>query len=356
MLAGKRVLVTGAGGSIGAELVRQVLAYEPSTLVLLDHSELALFEIHSELQSRVGQGTLLVPILADVRDEARLVPVFAQHQPEVVLHAAAYKHVHLVEANPFSAIMNNVAGTLNLLEAASSAGTQRFVFVSTDKAVNPAGVMGATKRLGELLVTAFAAKGHGTWCSVRFGNVLGSSGSLVPTLTRQIAAGEPVTITHPDMERYFMLIPEAVALVLRAATLVESGAIAILRMGEPMRIVDIARSLIALMGRTEEEIPIVFTGVRPGEKLREELYLRGDEAVTEDPDVLVLPTSERQKLDGRGLVAEARRLVALAAVNDPRAISLLAALTGLRTNIAVQWDEDTDGSVGSTPNLPTPVH
>jgi FlaA1/EpsC-like NDP-sugar epimerase len=329
MVRGRCVLVTGAGGSIGSELVRQIVAYEPATLLLIEHSELALFQIHSELQGRMDSNVAVLPVLLDIRDKDRLEALFRKYRPHLVLHAAAYKHVHLVEGNAYSAILNNVGGTLNLVQAAEASGTERLVMISTDKAVNPGGVMGATKRVGERLVAAIGQGRGKRYCSVRFGNVLGSSGSLIPTLMKQVEAGAPVSVTHPDMERYFMLIPEAVSLVLRAATLVEPGAIALLRMGEPVKIVDIVRSLLALTGRTEEQCPIVFTGVRPGEKLREELYLKGDEIVTEDPDVLVLPhAAEAQAEEPDGFLALAGSLVAMAQDEDPRALELLRRLSG----------------------------
>jgi FlaA1/EpsC-like NDP-sugar epimerase len=336
MVRGRCVLVTGAGGSIGSELVRQILTHEPATLLLVEHSEFALFQIHSEIQSRADQNTAVVPLLLDVRDRARIFSIFEQYRPQLVVHAAAYKHVHLVESNPIAAILNNVAGTLNVLEAADLVATERFVLISTDKAVNPGGIMGATKRVCERIVTAVGLLRKRNYCSVRFGNVLGSSGSLIPTLMKQIEAGAPVSVTHPEMERYFMLIPEAVSLVLRAATLVDPGAIAILRMGEPVKIVDLVKSLIALTGRTEETSPIVFTGPRPGEKLREELYLQGDELLTEDPDVLVLPRNE----DGgsaahESVLATVRTLVDLAESNDPRTLALLRQLSGLKVSTHV---------------------
>lgn len=289
-IRGRTVLVTGAGGSIGSELCRQLLECEPASMLLLDHSEFALYRLESELRARFGERANLVPLLADLKSASQVEDVFRKHGPQVVFHAAAYKHVPLVEANALAAITNNVGGTWNLLQASDRYPVDIFVLVSTDKAVNPVGVMGATKRVCELLVAAAGWRSGRRYSAVRFGNVLGSSGSLVPHIEKQIEAGEPVTVTHAEMERFFMLIPEAVSLVLRAACLAEPGDIAILRMGDPVKIVDIARSLIALKGYTEEQIPIVFTGVRPGEKLREELYLRGDELVTEDPDVVILPT------------------------------------------------------------------
>jgi FlaA1/EpsC-like NDP-sugar epimerase len=292
LLEGRRVLITGAGGSIGSELARQIFRCNPSRLLLMDHSEFNLFEIDRELRTS-NDMELIVPLLVDIKDKTALEAAMKEFNPEVVFHAAAYKHVHLVEANPNSAILNNILGTRNLLELCEKHGVQGFVMISTDKAVNPAGVMGATKRACELLVTDVGERTGKRYCSVRFGNVLGSSGSLIPLLQKQITNGEPVTVTHPDMTRYFMLIPEAVALVLKAATMAKPGDITLLRMGEPVKIVEIARSLITLMGKTEEESPIVFTGIRPGEKMFEELYITGNEINTEHPDVLIVPGGDR---------------------------------------------------------------
>lgn len=289
----RRVLVTGAGGSIGSELVRQVYALDPSLLLLVDHSELNLYQIDHEVRLSPNDTSLIVPLLVDIKDKNLLAGVFREYQPEIVFHAAAYKHVHLVEGNPFPAILNNVRGTQNLLELSEQSGVDIFVLISTDKAVRPAGIMGATKRVCELLVADAGERSGRRYSAVRFGNVLGSSGSLIPLLQRQIENGEPLTITHKDMTRYFMLIPEAVSLVLRAATLAKPGDITLLKMGEPVKIVEIARSLLALMGKTEEQSPIVFTGLRPGEKIFEELYISGDELQTQDPDILVLPRGDR---------------------------------------------------------------
>jgi len=296
LIRNHRVLVTGAGGSIGSELARQILSFSPSGLVLLDHSEFNLYQIDQELREVASERSVVVPLLADVKDRATLANVFREHAPEVIFHAAAYKHVHLVEENPFSSILNNVLGTRNLLELSTEFDVKAFVLISTDKAVNPAGVMGATKRICELLVTDAGQRTGLRYCSVRFGNVLGSSGSLIPKLRQQLDNGEPLTITHKDMTRYFMLIPEAVALVLKAATIANPGDITVLRMGEPLKIVDVAKSLVALMGKSPDEVPIVYTGLRPGEKLCEELYLCGNEMKTDDPDILVLPRGDATTL------------------------------------------------------------
>ena len=292
LVRGKTVLVTGAGGSIGSELTRQIYQYGPSRLLLMDHSEFGLYQIDHELRVAPVEESVIVPLLLDLRDRDLLQTVVRQYQPEIIFHAAAYKHVHLTEANPYSAMINNIEGTKNVLEVAEELGVQRFVLISSDKAVNPAGIMGATKRVCELMVDEVGRRTGRAFCAVRFGNVLGSSGSLIPLLQKQILNGEPVTLTHPDMARYFMLIPEAVALVLKAATLSSPGDILILRMGEPIKISEIARSLITLLGRNPDEIPVVFTGTRPGEKLVEELYLSGSEIKTSDPDVFILPRTD----------------------------------------------------------------
>lgn len=292
MIQGKRILVTGAGGSIGSEISRQVLDHDPSRLLLLDHSELSLYEIDKELRLSAADTSRVVPLLIDLKDFETLKHTLKEYSPQVIIHAAAYKHVHLVESNPFSSILNNIASTKNLLDISEELDIDAFVLISTDKAVNPAGIMGATKRVCEMLVTLAGHKKNKNYCSVRFGNVLGSSGSLVPLLKNQIKEGGPVTVTHKDMTRYFMLIPEAVSLVLKAATISQPGDISVLKMGDHVKILDIARSMIALSGKTEEEIPIIFTGLRPGEKLYEELYLRGNEIITEHPDILTIPSGD----------------------------------------------------------------
>lgn len=353
LIRGRRVLITGAGGTIGSELARQIIDYFPGSLLLLDHSEFNLYKIDQELKNHPQGKEILFPLLADVKDRNVMSQIFRDHAPEVVFHAAAYKHVHLVEQNPFSAILNNVQGTMCLLEFCKAFQVESFVLVSTDKAVNPAGVMGATKRVCELLVAAAGQATGKKYCAVRFGNVLGSSGSLIPLLQEQITNGEPVTITHPDMTRYFMLIPEAVSLVLKAATIAEPGYIMLLRMGEPLRIVDVARSLIILMGKTEMEIPIIYTGIRPGEKLFEELFICGNEINTEHPDILIVP-----KGDGDTLLQDAslpefesrvHRLIAYAFANDAEALVLLK--TMVRNNRAASLSETPDVQIASTGEL-----
>jgi FlaA1/EpsC-like NDP-sugar epimerase len=276
-LTGKSILVTGAGGSIGSELCRQIIRFSPARLVFLEQSEFALYSIEQEF---VGQPVICV--VGDVKDASRLEAVFAEHKPDVVFHAAAYKHVPLMEcANAWQAVRNNVQGTLNVARAALVSGASEFVLISTDKAVNPTNVMGASKRLAEMVCQAVQARCLATrFVMVRFGNVLGSSGSVIPRFRQQIAAGGPVTVTHPDIIRYFMLIPEAAQLVLQAGLIAsrqqEGGQVFVLDMGEPVKIVDLARDLIRLSGFTEEEIRIEFTGLRPGEKLYEELLADGE--------------------------------------------------------------------------------
>lgn len=277
MLKGKRVLITGAGGSIGSELCRQVLQCQPAEMVLLGHGENSIFAIYHELL-RLNERVRLTPIIADVRFGERLRAIFKQYRPEVVFHAAAHKHVPLMEVNPGEAVTNNVLGTRNLLAAAQAAGVQQFVMISTDKAVNPTSIMGGSKRVAELLVHQAAVQTGKPYVAVRFGNVLGSRGSVVLTFKQQIAAGGPVTVTHPEMKRYFMTIPEAVQLVLQAATIGQGGEVFVLDMGEPVKIVDLARDLIELSGlRVGRDIDIVFTGMRPGEKLFEELFIPGED-------------------------------------------------------------------------------
>jgi FlaA1/EpsC-like NDP-sugar epimerase len=292
LVKGKRVLVTGAGGSIGSELCRQIFQHQPSQLLLLDNAELHLYQIDQELRRPTDELGPIVPLLCDVRDDNQLARIFAKYSPQIVFHAAAFKHVHLVEGNPHSAILNNIEGTYRLVRHCLASDVENFVLISTDKAVNPVGIMGMTKRVCEMIVTAAGREYGRPYCSVRFGNVLGSSGSFVPLMQKQIEEGGPITVTHPEMQRYLMLIPEAVSLVLNAATLGSPGDILILRMGNPIRILDLAQTLITLYGKTEKEIPIIFTGSRPGEKLVEELYLSGNEANTDNPDILILPKGD----------------------------------------------------------------
>ena len=280
VLHGKTVLITGAGGSIGSELCRQVARYQPARLVLVELSEFNLYTIEQELTHRFP-GLELVRLICDVKDLAGLQRIFAAWQPHVVFHAAAYKHVPLMEEhNAASAVRNNTMGTWHAALAAAQSGAERFVLISTDKAVNPTNVMGATKRAAEMVVSSLAADHPATrFMAVRFGNVLGSSGSVIPKFKEQIARGGPITVTHPDIIRYFMTIPEAARLVIQAAAIGESGQVLVLDMGDPVKIVDLARDMIKLSGHSVDDIRIVFTGLRPGEKLYEELLADADATI-----------------------------------------------------------------------------
>jgi FlaA1/EpsC-like NDP-sugar epimerase len=273
------VLVTGAGGSIGSELCRQLAAFDPKRIVLVEQAENALWAIHRELEASLDGSIDLVPAVADVTDADRIRRLFLLHRPSVVFHAAAHKHVPMMEWNPGEAIKNNVLGTKVVADAAAQHGTRRFVMISTDKAVNPTSIMGATKRIAERYVQHLAHETGRPFVSVRFGNVLGSSGSVIPVFEEQIARGGPVTVTHPDMVRFFMTIPEASQLVLQAGALGEAGEVFVLDMGEPVKIVDLARDLIRLSGfEPDADIAIEYTGVRPGEKMYEEIALTGENA------------------------------------------------------------------------------
>ena len=272
VLAGKTVLVTGAGGSIGSELCRQVARFGPARLVLFEQSELALYTLEQWFAQHMP-GVVLVTLAGDVKDAERLDEVFGEWRPQVVFHAAAYKHVPLMEVgNAWQAVRNNALGTLRVAECAVRWGAGRFVLISTDKAVNPGNVMGASKRLAEMVCAALDRQGGSMqFATVRFGNVLGSAGSVIPKFQEQIARGGPVTVTHPEITRYFMSMPEAAQLVLQAAAMGKGGEIFVLEMGEPVKIVDLARRMIQLGGHPEGQVRIEFTGLRPGEKLREEL-------------------------------------------------------------------------------------
>jgi FlaA1/EpsC-like NDP-sugar epimerase len=270
-LAGKRVMVTGAGGSIGSEICRQTMKFLPQRMLLVERAENNLFEIDRELRHR-WLGADIRPYLADICDAERIAQVFEAEQPQVVFHCAAHKHVPMMESNACEAIKNNVFGTQIVADTAARFEVDAFVMVSTDKAVNPTSVMGATKRVAELYVQSRSDSCHTRFVAVRFGNVLGSSGSVIPIFQKQIESGGPVTVTHPDMKRYFMTIPEASQLVMQAGAIGQGGEIFVLDMGEPIRILDLARELIARSGlRVGDDIEIQFTGVRPGEKLYEEL-------------------------------------------------------------------------------------
>ena len=276
-LRGKRILVAGAGGSIGSEICRQVSSFRPKELIILGHGENSIYQLNMELLGKYAEHFRITPVIADVQDRKRIFEVMEKYRPDVVYHAAAHKHVPLMEINPREAVKNNILGTRNVAEAANHAKVKTFVMISTDKAVNPPNIMGATKRLCEMIVQDMATKSDSTkYVAVRFGNVLGSRGSVIPLFKKQIAKGGPITVTHPDIVRYFMTIPEAAQLVIQAGSLARGGEIFVLDMGKPVRIVDLAKNLIRLSGYSEDDIEIKFTGLRPGEKMYEELLNEGE--------------------------------------------------------------------------------
>lgn len=318
-LGGQVVLVSGAGGSIGRELCRQIARWGPSELILLGHGENSIFETVLELRESFS-SLQIHPVIADVRDFPRLQTVFERYRPSVVFHAAAHKHVPMMEINVEEAVTNNILGTLNVVKASLAHGVERLVMISTDKAVRPVNVMGATKRIAEQIVLDAADRTGRAYCVVRFGNVLGSRGSVVPLFKRQIARGGPVTITHPDMRRYFMTIPEAVYLVLQAAGMGKGGETFVLNMGQQIRILDLAEDLIRLSGlEPGRDIEIVFTGIRPGEKLSEELWDEGQTiSPTTHPDIYQV--EEQQILRGESLQTTVQELYRLAQEGDAQSI------------------------------------
>jgi FlaA1/EpsC-like NDP-sugar epimerase len=341
---GRVVLVTGAGGSIGSELCRQICNYGPRRLLLVERAENNLFHIHRELAAAHSQLEI-VPVLADVANRPRMQALFEKHRPELVLHAAAYKHVPMVEWNVEQAIINNVTGSMVVAKLAAEFEADGFVMVSTDKAVRPTSVMGASKRAAEIYVQSLASEGTNTrFVTVRFGNVLGSAGSVVPIFKDQIAKGGPVTVTHPDMTRYFMTVPEACELILQAGTMGQGGEIFILDMGDPVKIVDLAKDLIRLSGlRPDEDIEIVFTGIRPGEKLYEELSTEAELDTTTHPSIMV-ERSAPQVLHTVAPQFEALRLAALE--QDERAV---------RDQLRELIPEFAGGSHGVKHGRPTPL-
>jgi FlaA1/EpsC-like NDP-sugar epimerase len=270
-ITGKTVLVTGAGGSIGSEICRQICRFSPKKLVLVGHGENSIYLIDMELRNSSLPSVEVIPVIGDIQDRARMFDVMEEHRPDVVYHAAAHKHVPLMEYNPRESVKNNVFGTKNVAEAADTFGVDTFVLISSDKAVNPTNVMGSTKRIAEMVIQQLSKTSNTKFVAVRFGNVLGSRGSVIPLFKKQILAGGPVTVTHPDMTRYFMTIPEASRLVIQAGSLARGGEIFVLDMGEPVKIVDLAVNLIKLSGYSVEEIGINYSGIRPGEKMYEEL-------------------------------------------------------------------------------------
>jgi FlaA1/EpsC-like NDP-sugar epimerase len=343
----RRILITGAGGSIGSELARQCLKYQAKELLLLDSSEFSLFEIHRELEAALQHhpDVCVVPLLGDVKSSEQMAEIFLRHKIDIVFHAAAYKHVRMVQENPKIGILNNVKGTIALAEAAKKAGVPRFVLISTDKAVRPTSVMGATKRLAEMVVQALASqpKYQTLFCMVRFGNVLGSNGSVVPIFKKQIAMGGPVTVTHPEVSRYFMAIPEAAELVLQAAGLAKSGEVMVLDMGEPVKIAKLARSMIELAGHTvkseetpDGEIEVRFTGLKEGEKLYEELEIGNELSPTEHKRIL---SSKEFYLSWPQLKVQLDKMDALLeAGQTQKAVALLMELAGRSDQGAVQQE------------------
>ena len=277
LVKGGCVMVTGAGGSIGSEICRQLREFDPATLILLGHGENSVFAIARELGERKRKDRQIHAIIADVRDRRRMEQIFARHRPSIVFHAAAHKHVALMQDNLADAITNNILGTRNLVDLCERYDVERFVMISSDKAVNPTSVMGVTKRIAELVVMGASQRGRGRFITVRFGNVLGSRGSVIPIFERQISQGGPITVTHPDVRRYFMTIPEAVQLVLQAGTMGHGGEVFVLDMGEQIRIADLARDMLRLHGLKEGvDVEINYTGLVPGEKMYEELFYEGD--------------------------------------------------------------------------------
>ena len=316
----KTVLVTGAGGSIGSEICRQILPFQPAKLLLLGHGENSIFKVNQELQGSAKLGnTALIPIITDIQDREKIGHLFQAHQPEIVFHAAAHKHVPLMELNPEEAVKNNILGTRNLVDAAHNARVERFVMISTDKAVNPTSVMGASKRVSEMILKCYARRSQTRFVAVRFGNVLGSRGSVIPMFKEQIEKGGPITITHPKMIRYFMTIPEASKLVIQAGAYGKGGEVFILDMGEPVRIVDLAEDLIRLAGlEVGRDIEIKFTGIRPGEKLYEEL-LTASEGITATRNSKIF-IAKPEEVDEQALMAMVEKLEMAARVGKPRNI------------------------------------
>jgi FlaA1/EpsC-like NDP-sugar epimerase len=306
---GKRILVTGAGGSIGSELCRQLCTYWPKELILIDKDENSIFEIDNELQGS-ARGLRVTPIISNIKNEKRLETIFANFKPEVIFHAAAHKHVPLMEFNVSEAVINNVQGTLNVARLADRYGVETFIFISSDKAVNPTSVMGATKKVGEVIIQDIAAKSGTKFSCVRFGNVLGSRGSVVPLFQKQIARGGPVTVTHPDIERFFMSIAEAVSLIIQAGSIGTKGEIFVLDMGKMVKISDLARDLIRLSGFKADDIEIKYIGLRPGEKLYEEIMIDKErDKFTRFEKIFVTPPVEYVNSD---LEARLEELVAVA--------------------------------------------
>ncbi len=324
----KTILVTGAGGSIGSELCRQIVGFCPQKLLVLGHDENPIFEIEQELKNTCPQLNV-IPIIADIKDREKLRVVFERYQPEVVFHAAAHKHVPLMETHPEEAIKNNIFGTLNLAYAADRANTGIFVLISTDKAVNPSNVMGITKRAAEMIMQKYSLISKTCFVAVRFGNVLGSRGSVLDTFKEQIQHGGPVTVTHPEMTRFFMTIPEAAQLVIQAGAMAKGGELFVLDMGEPVKIIDLAKDMIRFSGFDEEDVPIDIVGIRPGEKLHEELVAPGEVVSnTKHPRIIAL---KPDRFDVQQFEAWLRELAyyAYTAYDPEKAAILLNSITRL---------------------------
>ena len=312
------VIITGAGGSIGSELCRQILHLQPRLVVLYGHGENSIYEISQEL-GRAGHGACVQPVIGDIRDQAKLRKVIEQYRPTIFFHAAAHKHVPLMEAHPEEAVKNNVHGTRIVSGLADEYGAERFILISSDKAVRPTNVMGATKRVAEMIVFCMARKSRTQFMAVRFGNVLGSRGSVVPLFRKQIAAGGPITITSPDVTRYFMTIPEAVSLVIQAGSINQQRRLFLLDMGEPVRIVDLAQNLIRLSGfEPDKDIKIIFTGLRPGEKLKEELLTSGEDI--QRTEIGKIFATEPEDVDSYWLSEQVDTLITLAESNQSDAV------------------------------------
>lgn len=296
-LHGKTILVSGAGGSIGSEICRIIAAFSPKKIILLGHGENSIYQIHRELNKKFVGKIDITPVIADVQNRQRMFDIMEMYKPDIVYHAAAHKHVPMMESNTFEALRNNVYGTKNIAEASKAANVGTFIMISTDKAVNPPNVMGATKRIAEMIVTSLNEEGRTNFAAVRFGNVLGSRGSVVPLFKEQIKAGGPVTVTDFRMTRYFMTIPEASRLVIQAGTLAKGGEIFVLDMGQPVKIVDLAKKVIKLSGFSAEEIPVVETGIRPGEKLYEELLIASENTGEKVFDKIFVGKAVRRSLE-----------------------------------------------------------
>lgn len=339
-LNGKRILITGAGGSIGSELVRQCLFFEPSEIICLDINEEKIYSIDQNYSS-TNKSTIIKTVLASVNRKNELEKVFIENRPQIVFHAAAYKHVPIQETHPWTAVNTNMGGTLNLLLLSDQYLVDQFVLVSTDKAVNPVNVMGATKRASEKLIQSFNLKSKTTMMAVRFGNVLGSSGSAIPTFQRQINSGGPITITHPEMQRYFMSIPEASQLILQCSAIGRNGEIFLLDMGKPIKIVQMAKDLIRLSGlEPEKDIPIVYTGLRPGEKLYEELQMLNEQKIyTNHKKIMILKQKELPMKWEVILEATKALLAAAESLDSEKILLILKQLLPTYSNFSINSEE-----------------